>query len=112
LPEKEARKALVTHLLHKQGPSGAHIPDSQLNRIVTATDGYSGSDLAAVCQEAALGPIREIDASKLRSVKVEDVRPIREQDFSNALRIIRASVSKENLQAFQKWSAQFGASSR
>jgi hypothetical protein len=32
-----------------------------------------------VCQEAALGPIRELDAAALRSVRPEDVRPLSEQ---------------------------------
>jgi hypothetical protein len=35
--------------------------------------------LPQVCQEAALGPIRELDAAALRSVRAEDVRPLSEQ---------------------------------
>lgn len=110
LPDKEARRALILHCLHKQGPKGAHLSDAALTRLVAATEGYSGSDLTAACQEAALGPIREIDSARLRSVRPEDVRAIKEQDFISALRVIRASVSQQNLEAFQKWSAQFGAS--
>jgi SpoVK/Ycf46/Vps4 family AAA+-type ATPase len=32
------------------------------------------------------------------------------QDFANAVRNIRPSVSKENLAAFQKWADQYGVS--
>ncbi|RYH28756.1 hypothetical protein EON65_11010 [archaeon] len=95
-------------MLSKQGPSATSITPAQLTKIVAATDGYSGSDLTAVCQEAALGPIREIDTSRLQHVKVEEVRSIREQDFTSALRIIRPSVSRDSLQAFQKWADQYG----
>jgi hypothetical protein len=32
-----------------------------------------------VCQEAALGPIRELGAAALRTVRAEDVRPLNEE---------------------------------
>lgn len=86
------------------------MPAASINKIVAATDGYSGSDLAAVCQEAALGPIREINASQLRTVKAEDVRPIREQDFLAALKVIRPSNSKDRLHLFTQWTNRFAAS--
>ena len=37
--------------------------------------------LQKVCQEAALGPIRELGAAALRTVKAEDVRNLNEQVF-------------------------------
>lgn len=108
LPDAESRLSLITHMLRKQGPSGQHLTPSQLQTIVQLTEGYSGSDLAAVCQEAALGPIREIALDRLKTVKAEDVRNIQLQDFTQALRVIRPSVSGDSLQQFQKWSEQFG----
>ena len=48
LPDSIARKALITHLLSKQGASGGSIQSKELDRIVTLTEGYSGSDLSAV----------------------------------------------------------------
>ncbi len=105
LPDADSRMALVLNLLRKQG---ATLPQPQLQRIVAMTEGYSGSDLAAVCQEAALGPIREIPPARLKTVKAEEVRPIQEKDFSEACRVIRPSVSPDSLQHFQQWSAQYG----
>ena len=35
-----------------------------------------------VCQEAALGPIRELGAAALRTVKAEDVRNLNEQVYT------------------------------
>ncbi len=112
LPDTDARRALIVHLLNKQGASGQHLTAAQLNAIVHMTEGYSGSDLAAVCQEAALGPIRELPLDQLKTVKAEEVRPIQQQDFGSALRVIRPSVSPESLEQFRKWSDQFGVTSR
>lgn len=108
LPDPVTRRTLIEHMLQKQGPSGDHLPRTALDHIVALTDGYSGSDLSAVCQEAALGPIREMNPSQLRTVKAEDVRPIREDDFLKAIKIIRPSVSPESLSAFERWAEQFG----
>jgi len=62
LPDPEARTALIKNMLKKQNPSspsvfafnnkGSSISEDDLMKIVKATDGYSGSDLTAVCQEA------------------------------------------------------------
>jgi spastin len=109
LPDNESRKALISHLLKKQGPSASHLlQDRELSRIVQLTEGYSGSDLAALCQEAALGPIRELNPQLLRTIKAEEIRSISVQDFQTALRVIRPSVSQDSLQNFVKWSDQFG----
>jgi SpoVK/Ycf46/Vps4 family AAA+-type ATPase len=118
-------------MLAKQGAAGGGIGPKQLDAIVKMTEGYSGSDLTAVCQEAALCPIRDIGAAALRTVKAEDVRPITVevillhsfifcieydamtvlcQDFNQAVKVIRPSVSGDNLNTFKKWSDQFGIS--
>ena len=51
-----------------------------------ATDGYSASDLTALCREAALGPVRELGAA-IANIKVERIRPIQLKDFENALQV-------------------------
>lgn len=104
LPDEETRSSLIQHLLHKQNTT---FTAAQMQRIVSMTDGYSGSDLAAMCQEAALGPIREIPAAKMITVKAEEVRAIQEKDFIDACRVIRPSVSPDSLQHFQQWTAQY-----
>jgi len=109
LPEAPSRLMLIQHLLHKQG--SYNIDEKQMQRVVAATEGYSGSDLAAVCKEAAMGPIRELGAA-LRTVKAEDVRPLNAQDFVNALTTIKPSVSASSLTNFTRWGAQFGATLR
>lgn len=43
--------------------------------------GYSGSDIRALCTEAALGPIREMQVADIRTIEAANVRPIQLQDF-------------------------------
>ena len=69
--------------------------------------GYSGSDVAGLCSEAAFGPIRCLD--DIRNVDATKVRPISVQDFEEALTGIRASVSDKDLLLYKEWNEQFGS---
>ena len=55
MPDAGARRALLQHLLAGQP---ARLGRADLERIVAATDSYSSSDLAALCREAAIIPLR------------------------------------------------------
>lgn len=55
LPDLDTRAKLLKKLLAKQGCS---LTQSELKRLATLTEGYSGSDLTALAKDAALGPIR------------------------------------------------------
>jgi spastin len=72
LPDELARAGLIQHLMRKQGSGGGGIieDEAKLNTVVQMTGGYSGSDLSAVCHEAAMGPIRELGPAALLAVKV------------------------------------------
>ncbi|KAJ1430073.1 putative ATPase [Ochromonadaceae sp. CCMP2298] len=120
LPDAQTRSALLQLLLNKPDDAGLRpggggggglcgMGAAQLQRLVQQTEGYSGSDLTTLCQEAALGPIRELGPEALKTVRVSDVRPLSEQDFLGALRTIRCSVSSKSLAELQAWAAQFGA---
>lgn len=129
LPDSAARRSLLSHLLKEylesrptiassivtmiiSGSSSTPKPglsDVDLDEIVGATDGYSGSDLAALCREAAMEPIREMPAKDLRTVSKENLRSLRKGDFMAAIRRIRPSVSPDSLATFSQWSDSYGA---
>ena len=77
--------------------------------IFDQSEGYSGSDLKALCQEAAMMPIREL-GERVATVQVKKVRKVGRGDFEAALRSIRASVSKKQLKDFEAWTNEFGSS--
>ncbi len=83
-------------------------PFTELQRIVSATAGYSGADLKALCTEAAFGPLRDVtDLSRIASA--ESVRPISIKDFENALRLARASVDSKELKGLEEWNKMYGS---
>ena len=104
LPDAAARLAIVQHLLEGQ----RHLlTRSELGYVVNATTGYSGSDLAALCREAAMVPIREL-GPRVVSVPASAIRAVRLDDFSSAIRAIRPSVSGDQLTKFETWTRSYG----
>lgn len=107
LPDVRTRMSLVRRVLAR-GAAAATLSEQELARLATLTDGYSGSDLTALCRDAALGPIRELDPEEVKCLDLSLVRSITFQDFMDALKRIRPSVSPHSLVAYEKWSVQYG----
>ena len=107
LPDASSREGLFRHLL--VGSHNFSLSSREIKHVVKSTEGYSGSDLKAVCKDAALGPIRELGA-KVASVKAEDVRGINASDFQVALKRVRPSVSATTIEALVAWNEQYGVS--
>ena len=80
-----------------------------MDDVSTKTEGYSGADMSNLCKEAAMGPIRSLDYSKIESLDPNDVRPIELCDFTDALRQVKASVSDKDLNGYLTWNEQYGA---
>lgn len=105
LPDGNVRRALLKHKLKGQAFS---LPGGDLEKLVRETEGYSGSDLQALCEEAAMMPIRELGANIL-TVKANQVRPLRYEDFQKALAVIRPSLSKSKWGDLERWNEEFGS---
>lgn len=107
LPDEEARKELITKTLKKHNMMDGLI-SSDIRYIASNTSGFSNSDLVALCKEAAMVPIREIDRSKLSMTDGEKIRKIRASDFDTALRTIRPSTSQKIMSKLSDFSRSFG----
>ncbi|XXG43179.1 hypothetical protein AAC387_Pa01g3279 [Persea americana] len=70
--------------------------------------GYSGSDLQALCEEAAMMPIRELGTNIL-TVRANQVRPLRYGDFEKAMAVIRPSIVKSKWEELELWNKEFGS---
>lgn len=105
LPDSEGRRALLMHLLDGQ-PS--RLSASDLERLVSATGGYSGSDLSALCREAAMAPLREWGPA-VAHIPADRVRPLNLQDFTAAVASSKPSVGVDQLRKFETWTHEFGS---
>ncbi|KAI3708757.1 hypothetical protein L2E82_38181 [Cichorium intybus] len=72
-----------------------------LERLVKDTEGYFGSDLQALCKEAAMMPIREL-GSNILTVKADQVRRLKYGDFQKAMSVIRPSILKSKWEELEK----------
>lgn len=106
LPQKDGRLQIVKNLMRKQECS---LTEEEMDNIAKITDGYSGSDMTNLCREAAIGPIRSIQRLSITSIKANEVRGINHQDFIDAMKQVRASVSKDAIDSYEKWNQVYGS---
>jgi len=104
LPDSASRTSLLGRLL--VGEFALSRADTA--QLVAATEGYSGSDLAALCKEAAMVPLRELGAA-LEKAPSSKVRVLRFSDFAASMRVIRPSVAPAQLCHFTAWDREFGS---
>jgi katanin p60 ATPase-containing subunit A1 len=110
LPDVDARRAMFTRLLggRKLAPEV-----SVTDLAAKHTENYSGSDVATLCKEMAMAPLRRLvaslDAGAANSVKAEAsaIGPITAEDVRNALATAKPSAANQ-LERHERWSAQFG----
>jgi len=74
------------------------ISAEDIDKLVKMTKGYSGSDLKNLSTEAALMPLREI--TDVANCSADNIRPLRLQDFEEALKNVRATVKDCHLKAY------------
>ncbi|XP_024996947.1 spastin isoform X2 [Cynara cardunculus var. scolymus] len=105
LPDANVRRDLLKHKLKGQAFS---LPSGDLERLVKDTEGYSGSDLQALCEEAAMMPIREL-GSNILTVKADQLRRLKYGDFQKAMTVIRPSLLKSKWEELEQWNREFGS---
>ena len=85
------------------------------DNLLKKLKGYSGADVANVCRDAAMMPMRKKLASGAISItemaKMDQSEldvPITMEDFMDAIKNISKSVSQANLDEYAKWMKEFG----
>lgn len=103
LTEDEIEKLIVL----TEGKHAAPLLAFPYGQITNAVLGYSGSDLAALAKDAAMGPLRSLGDALLH-MPADEVRPMGLADFEASLASIRPSVSPESLRKHEDWAQKFG----
>jgi len=115
LPCAAARRQIVVHMLGGSGSASQSVSNTlsnaDLDKLCAHTDGYSGSDMKHLVQEAARAPLRELRAANvdLSEIKADGVRPITLQDFRRAAKQVRPSVTAADIAAHEEWNKKHGA---
>ena len=121
LPCAAARRAMVTNILRADASVAHALSDSDLDTICLKTEGYSGSDMKHLTQEAARAPLREL-FSRAAHAEVSAagipplpspsaMRPIKLVDFKRASKQVRPSVTQADIEFHEKWNREHGAMS-
>ncbi|KAJ5814720.1 hypothetical protein N7474_006497 [Penicillium riverlandense] len=104
LPEQHVREQQLRKLL---GHQHQELSDDDIQVLVQVTDGFSGSDITALAKDAAMGPLRNLGEALLHT-PMDQIRPIKFQDFEASLYSIRPSVSPDGLRRYEEWAREFG----
>ncbi len=102
LPDRDARKEIFR--IHTEGAELA--PDVDFDKLAELTEGYSGADIALICREALMIPIRELDQEG-KLTEIEKIRPVTMRDFMQSLSKIKPSVSPEEIERYEEWTREF-----
>lgn len=103
LPDTRAREGLLKKLMKNNTNS---LSAAQVKQLIAVTDGYSSSDLVSLCKEAAFGPLRSLKTVEIKHLKSRDIRAINFNDFAEAMKNCRKSVSSQVLKEYKNWEKQ------
>ncbi|XP_054708002.1 katanin p60 ATPase-containing subunit A-like 1 [Uloborus diversus] len=110
LPNAAGREALLKINLRDVEVS----PELDLEEVANSLDGYSGADITNVCRDASMMAMRRkiagLSPEEIRSLPKEELElPVSPEDFREAVKKINKSVSREDLEKYEKWMAEFGS---
>ncbi len=104
LPTTEAREKMFE--IHTRGVGLA--PDVSFEELAKYTAGFTAADIALLCREALMHPIRELDADgALKDASIQPRAP-GVKDFLVGMESIKPSVSPKELTRYEDWKDQFG----
>lgn len=111
LPNNEGRVSLLKINLREVAVD----PAVDLERIANQLKGYSGADITNVCRDAAMMSLRKkivgLKPEQIKLLAKDDIDlPVTLTDFVEAISKCNKSVSKSDLQRYEKWMAEFGSS--
>jgi katanin p60 ATPase-containing subunit A1 len=109
LPDIVARKIILQ--IHLGGADLSHV---SIDELAGRTEGFSGRDLANLCQEAIGKMILELN-SNMERLTVKELesyrlahRPLSEDDFRTAMGKIKPGTQKEDVNKYIEWKESFG----
>jgi SpoVK/Ycf46/Vps4 family AAA+-type ATPase len=136
LPTEKGRYMIARQ--HLQDRLANALGEKELWELAALTQRYSGADLVLLCKEAAMRPVRRLMKRLMAAPSEEEVKmaerwensgeneqgavspvdpsfaqveldPIEWKDIKNALKVTRSSAPMKQLEKYEEWHKQFGA---
>jgi vacuolar protein-sorting-associated protein 4 len=104
LPDYDARHEIFRINIHKK-PKIDIMGDVDIPELAKLTEGYSGDDIKKLCMDAWYIPIHELVDSG--EIETKNPRKVGREDFLEALRNRKPSVSPEVVASFNEWAKQW-----
>ena len=110
LPDMKARAGIFK--IHTEGVN-TDLTDEDYIELAVRSEGYSGRDIANVCREVIMLPIRELDMGGLleNSDQEVNVRDITLNDFKKTLKRVKPMTNKALMKQYNEWADEFGEES-
>ncbi|MHA2123306.1 MAG: AAA family ATPase [Promethearchaeota archaeon] len=107
LPDLKARAGIFK--IHTEGVNTA-LSEEDFIELAVRSEGYSGRDIANVCREVIMLPIRELDMGGLLENSDQDieVRDINLKDFQKTLKKVKPMTNKALMKQYNEWALEFG----
>ncbi|KAG7254061.1 hypothetical protein CRUP_028447 [Coryphaenoides rupestris] len=107
LPDVRARHQIISQLLaqHNYG-----VGEKETSLLVQRTEGFSGLEVAQLCQEAVLGSLQGLAGAELSTLHAGQMRHVSDQDFDNVFCKFQPSISQKELDMYTEWNKMFGCS--
>ena len=85
-----------------------------MDKIVSKTEGYSGSDMKNFIQEACQGPVRDVmlgrEQADVERLTAGDLRAMVLRDFVMASKAQKATVSPDEIKRYLEYNSKHGTS--
>ncbi len=107
LPDLEARAKIFE--LETKGVN-MDLDEEDFIELGVRSEGYSGRDIANVCREVVMVPIRELDATGILEKPDEQVkvRDLNIDDFKKTLKEVKPMTDDVLMKKFNVWAKKFG----
>jgi len=106
LPDRNIRTQIIEDIA---GQVDVRMTSRELTELVAQTKGYSSSDIAELCKDAAMGPVRDMNPETLARITPKELPPVRHKHFLAALGNVRQSVSAKSLELYRIWATKYGS---
>ncbi|KAK5602495.1 hypothetical protein CRENBAI_010358 [Crenichthys baileyi] len=111
LPDSAARHQIMNQVL-AQSQHKFCLSEEELALLVQRTEGFSGLDLARLCQEALVG-LLHVSAQGMDMTGMMprgQIRPLTYQDIEGVCCKFQASISQKEIDTYTEWNKMFGCS--